>query len=459
MDLSVKWFFHLLEDNKILSKQEIAKLYSKLGNDKNLNEYAQSALDLKTQNLTQTEAEALVITFQEVITSAVDRASNNVAIPGKTEENNKFDFTTISDLSDSETKSFMEKLLRGLRNSGVSDIHLSAKSYPFVRKSLKIKSISTHLLSEDDAKKLNTVFLTEEQKLELDKNLTLSYCIAMPNEDRYRINLFIHKDGLSGTYHVIPNRIRTLKELHFTEKNIETINSMLSYHNGLILITGPMGSGKTTTLASIINILNEKRNDHIVMVENPIEIIQSSANCNITQREVFMHTKSYANAVKAALREDPDIIVIGELSDLETIEIAITASETGHLVIGTLQTSDAPNTISRLINIFPPFQQPQIRAMIAGSLRGIICQSLLPDKNDDFVLACEILVNNLAIANTINEGKFHLLKPIIETSSKAGMSTMDEAIFNLYKKERITKETAARSIKNIQQYEQQLDKD
>ncbi|MCP4179782.1 MAG: PilT/PilU family type 4a pilus ATPase [bacterium] len=452
MDLSVQWFFYILEEAGILSKQHISILNDKLGLDKNLNEYAQSTLDLITQDLDQSEAESLVITLQKAIQTAVDRASSNVPIPEDSESNIKFDFSVLSNLSDADVKSFMEKLLRSLRNSNVSDIHLSAKSFPFVRKSLKITRISDYLLSDQDAVKLNTIFLTEKQKIILEKDLSLSYCKSMSNGDRYRVNLFTHKDGLSGTYHVIPNKIRSLEELHFTAGNIETINSMLSYHNGLILVTGPMGSGKTTTLASIINILNKKRNDHIIMVENPIEIIQTSSNCNITQREVFVHTKSYANAVKAALREDPDIIVIGELNDLETIEIAITASETGHLVIGTLQTSDAVNTINRIINIFPPFQQPQIRAMIAGSLRGIICQSLLSDKSENFVLACEILVNNLAISNTINEGKFHLLKPILETASKAGMSTMDDAIYNLYLDDKITKETAVENIKNLKQY-------
>ncbi|HJO93538.1 MAG TPA: PilT/PilU family type 4a pilus ATPase [Victivallales bacterium] len=452
MDLSVQWFFHILEEAEILSKQHVSRLYDKLGNDKNLSEYAQSALDLKAQELNRSDAEALVDTLQKAMHTAVDRASNNIHIPEEPKSNIKFDFNILPNLSDSEIKAFMEKLLRSLRNSNVSDIHLSAKSYPFVRKALKIIRISNYLLTEEDAVKLNTVFLTEDQKKKLNKDLTFSHCISMSNGDRYRVTLFTHKDGLSGTYHVIPNRIRALEDLHFTTNNIETINSMLTYHNGLILVTGPMGSGKTTTLASIINILNKKRNDHIVIVENPIEIIQTSSNCNITQREVFVHTKSYANAVKAALIEDPDIIVIGELNDLETIEIAITASETGHLVIGTLQTSDAVNTINRIINIFPPFQQPQIRAMIAGSLRGIICQTLLSDKNGNSVLACEILVNNLAVSNTINEGKFHLLKPIIETASKAGMSTMDESIYNLYTKDRITKETAVDNIQNIKQY-------
>jgi len=214
----------------------------------------------------------------------------------------------------------------------------------------------------------------------------------------------------------------------------------------LILVTGPVGSGETTTLASLVNILNEEREDHVITVEEPIEIVQASKNCNITQREVGLHTKSYGTALKGALREDPDIIVIGEMRDLETIEMALTASETGHLVIGTLHTSDAATTLNRILDVFPPMQQPQIRSMAAESLKGIICQKLLRSIDGGVVVATEMMLVNLAVSNMIRENKTHLLAGVMQTGSKQGMCTMDQSIFELFEDGRISEEVALAGI-------------
>jgi twitching motility protein PilT len=263
---------------------------------------------------------------------------------------------------------------------------------------------------------------------------------------RIRANLMLHKDGVKGTYRIVPERIRTPSELGF--KNTAVLDRLLSYHNGLILVTGPVGAGKTTTLNSLIDQLNRTRDDHIITVEDPIEFLHQSQGCNVTQRQAGHHTASFATALKGALREDPDVIVIGELRDLETIEMAITASETGHLVIGTMHTSDATSTLNRLLDVFPPGQQSQIRAMVAQSLRGILCQRLLPAKQGGVVLATEILVNTLAVSSMVRDGKTQGIPSTLDTGKREGMISMDNSILDLWKEGKITNETARVNILN-----------
>ncbi len=271
--------------------------------------------------------------------------------------------------------------------------------------------------------------------------------MALSKTDRYRVNLMFHKNGAAGSYRMVPEKARTLSELGYASR-LETLEKLLSFHNGLILITGPVGSGKTTTLAAMVAYLNETRTDHIITVEDPIEVVQPAKGCNVSQREVGAHTKSFASALKGALREDPDIIVIGELRDLETIEMAISASETGHLVIGTMHTSDAATTLNRLLDVFPPSQQTQIRASVAESLRGVICQRLLPSPDGSLVLACEILISNLAIQSLIKEGKSTGLRNTMETGFKEGMCLMDNVVFQLHNDGAIEKEVALANISN-----------
>jgi twitching motility protein PilT len=258
----------------------------------------------------------------------------------------------------------------------------------------------------------------------------------------------VHKNGTAGSYRIVPDRMRSLKDLGFAQ-HVGTLKKLLSYHNGLILITGPVGSGKTTTLASMVDHLNTSRTDHIITVEDPIEVVQPAKSCNVSQREVGAHTKSFFTALKGALREDPDIIVIGELRDLETIEMAVSAAETGHLVIGTMHTSDAATTLTRLLDVFPPAQQTQIRSSVAESLRGVVCQRLLPAaEGGGLVLACEILVNNIAVSNLIREGKSQGIRNAMETGIKEGMCLMDNVVFGLYNDRAITAATALAGISN-----------
>jgi len=358
-----------------------------------------------------------------------------------------FPFDTISAMDDAALAAALRALLRDTGRYGASDLHLSTGTRPFVRKNRALAFLSDTALTSADALRLNTALLSDGQKKIFLERKDYDYALALSRTDRYRVNLMFHKNGAAGAYRMVPEKVRSLADLGFTA-HIETLKKLLSYHNGLILITGPVGSGKTTTLASMVDYLNSTRTDHIITVEDPIEVVQPAKGCNVSQREVGPHTKSFFTALKGALREDPDIIVIGELRDLETIEMAITASETGHLVIGTMHTSDAATTLNRLLDVFPPAQQTQIRASVAESLRGIVCQRLLPALDGGLTLACEIMITNTAIANSIREGKTQGLRNTMETGVREGMCLMDNVVFALFNDRVISAETALSNISN-----------
>ncbi len=348
-----------------------------------------------------------------------------------------FPFETLSLLDDAGVAAGLRELLKATARFGASDLHLSTGARPFVRKNRALSYLSEYALTAADALRLNTALLSEGQKKIFLERKDYDYALALSATDRYRVNLMFHKNGAAGAYRMVPAQVKTPSDLGFAE-HLETIKKLLSYHNGLILITGPVGSGKTTTLASMVNYLNETRTDHIITVEDPIEVVQPAKGCNVSQREVGPHTKSFFTALKGALREDPDVIIIGELRDLETIEMAISASETGHLVIGTMHTSDAATTLNRLLDVFPPAQQTQIRSSVAESLRGVVCQRLLPALDGGLTLACEILINNTAISNLIREGKSQGLRNTMETGVREGMCLMDN----------VTPEVALANISN-----------
>ena len=344
-------------------------------------------------------------------------------------------------LDDAGLEERMIYLLSCLRYLGCSDLHISAGAPPFVRRQLMIERIDSYVLTAEDAERLNLCLLSPERKQYFQKEQDCSFSLEV-GTNRFRVCLMMQKDGISGSYRLVPDHICQLEELGFMERDAATIRKLLDYNNGLILVTGPIGAGKTTTLAAMVNVANEKREDHIITVEEPIEILQLSKKCSVTQREIGKHTISYHSALKAALREDPDIIVVGEMHDLETIENAITAAETGHLVIGTLHTGDAANTLNRLLDVFPPSQQAQIRAMTAGSLRGIICQKQIPNGSGGIELVYEILINSQAVANLVSEGKTYQLKATMAIGSKLGMFTMDQLIFEKFNAGLLTYEAA-----------------
>ena len=352
----------------------------------------------------------------------------------------QFPFEQISAMEDAALAAAMRGLLIAAGDFGASDLHLSAGSCPFVRKHRTLTPLTTHVLTEKESLRINTVLLaTHQRDIFLDRR-DYDLALALDADHRYRVNLMFQKWGPSGSYRMVPATMPKLDELGL--RNLDTIRKLLTYHNGLILITGPVGAGKTTTLAALVSELNENRQDHIITVEDPIEVVQLPKGCNVTQREVGPHTKSFFTALKGALREDPDVIVIGELRDLETIEMAISASETGHLVIGTMHTSDASTTLNRLLDVFPPSQQTQIRASVAESLRGIICQRLLPGLSGGLVPACEIMIANTAIQALIREGKTQGLRNVMETGLKEGMCVMENVVLELYQQKKISKDTA-----------------
>lgn len=454
MNPELQWFIAAALENGEVTLKTVHELRTKFGDDSPMMTIAQEALNLRIKDMPEKEANYTLSRFEQLMELATTTAATG-ELPAPELLGELPSLDGISQMSDEQVGELMYSLLRCVRNMGASDLHLSAEAVPFMRQNLMIQRLGTKPLPTEDAMRLNTVLLSSEQKEVFNKHKDLGFALEM-GKSRFRVSLMIHKDGAAGSYRLVPNEIRKLEDLGFSSRNITTISKMLDYHNGLILVTGPLGSGKTSTLAAMVDIINRKRYDHIITVEDPIEIVQTSQNCNVTQREIGAHTNSYASALKGALREDPDVIVIGELHDLETIEMAITASETGHLVIGTLHTCDAANTLNRLLDVFPPTQQPQIRAMTAGSLRGIICQRLIPTKDGGMTVASEILVNTMAVSNIIDEGKTHKLKAVMQTGSNAGMCTMDASLYDLYTKKLITGPVAMDYIKDKAHYSKLL---
>jgi twitching motility protein PilT len=350
-------------------------------------------------------------------------------------------------MDDAALRKAVEELFFTCQRVGVSDLHLTGGARPRVRHHRKIVYLSQTPLPDALARRMNGVILSDKQRKQFASDSDLDYALALGGDEtegcrmRCRANLMEQKKGISGVYRIVADRLQTLEELGFP--NADTLRKLLAYHNGIILVTGPVGSGKTTTLASLVNELNQSRREHIITVEDPIEVIQDSQNSIVTQREVGEHTESFQSALKSSLREDPDVIVVGEMRDLATIEMAITAAETGHLVIATMDTRDAQSTLNRLLDVFPPRQQNQIRAMTAGSLRGILCQRLIPSVDNDVALACELLINNNAISNIIRDGKETGLESAMQSGRAQGMRTLNESLDALVAEGRISSEVAA----------------
>ena len=454
MKNDVLWLLRLAIDQGLLTLAQAMHVRADLGAEAELMDYAQKLIDdglvtdvemlEKLAGLAQTKG-AKGPPANNPFDDAQDDAPFPDGIPPTAV--GSLDFASVAALDDASLAAALRGLLKATAASGASDLHLSTGARPFIRQNRVLTKISEHTLTAEDSLRLNTALLSEGQRKIFLERKDYDYALSLGGNDRYRVNLMFHKNGAAGSYRMVPDKVRSLADLGYAA-HLETLKKLLSYHNGLILITGPVGSGKTTTLASMVDYLNESRTDHIITVEDPIEVVQPAKGCNVTQREVGPHTKSFASALKGALREDPDIIVIGELRDLETIEMAISASETGHLVIGTMHTSDAATTLTRLLDVFPPAQQTQIRASVAESLRGIVCQRLLPARAGGLILACEILIANTAIQNLIKEGKTQGLRNTMETGVKEGMCLMDNVVFALWQEKKITTETALANITN-----------
>lgn len=322
-----------------------------------------------------------------------------------------------------------------------SDIHLATASKPSWRRFGQLQAIweDAPVLSSDDTETLVKSFLPKLQWEQLQERGDTDF--AYQTEfGRFRTSVTRQRLGYDLTFRIISTQLRTLEELNLP---MEHIVPLTRYHNGLILVTGSVGSGKSTTMAAIIDFINKDREDHILTMEDPIEYVFESKGCHVNQREVHTHTESYSRALRGALREDPDVIVVGEMRDLETIQLALTAAETGHLVIATLHTGNAPRTLDRILDVFPTDQRSQIRIMVAESLRGILSQQLIPRADGTGrELAIELLVNTAPVAATIRDGKTFMLPGIMQTGKNVGMVTMDESIKNLYDQGVITQEEA-----------------
>ena len=316
------------------------------------------------------------------------------------------------------------------QKAGASDVHLAVNAQPIWRLHGALEPIwpDAPPLTGEQTAALAESFVPDVYKTELNTRGDSDFAYA--NEfARYRTSVVRQRLGIEIVFRVINTNVRTMDELGLPEH----LKLLTRYQNGLILATGSVGTGKSTTLAAMIQQINMERRDHIITLEDPIEYIIASKNCHVSQREVFTHTESFATALRASLREDPDVIMIGEMRDLETISLAITASETGHLVLATLHTSNASRTLDRLLDVFPADQQEQVRVMVAESLRGVISHQLIPKKDGTGrVLALEILTNTPAVANVIREAKTYMLPGIIQTGKKKGMRLMDDTLIDLY---------------------------
>jgi twitching motility protein PilT len=331
---------------------------------------------------------------------------------------------------------------------GASDLHLGPHSPALIRlhgQLTPLEGEGARLLSPEETEQLARSFLTPPQAARVEDHGSIDYCYDVPGLSRFRASVVRQRRGWESVFRVISTRLRSLDELGLPP----TLKTLTRYHNGLVLVTGAVGSGKSTTLAAMMDHINQERKDHIITLEDPIEFVFRPAGCQVSQREIGAHSKSFSSALRASLREDPDVIMVGEMRDLETISLAITASETGHLVLGTLHTSTAARTLDRLLDVFPIDQQAQIRTMVSESLRGIICQQLIPRKDGKGrVLAMEVLVNNPAVGNLIREAKTFMLPGVMQTGKKLGMRLMDDSLQELLDQDLITPEEAYRRAEN-----------
>jgi twitching motility protein PilT len=342
-------------------------------------------------------------------------------------------------MSDHQVLDHVDEYLKLGREYGCSDLHLATAFPPAWRLHGTLAPIwPDHPdLKPAETERLVKSFLGEEEWARLTKRGDIDFAY-IGSDGRYRASVVKQRLGYDMAFRIINGDIRTMESIGLPTEHLIPLTR---YQNGLILITGSVGSGKSTTLASIVDFINRDRDDHILTLEDPIEYVFDSKGCHVNQREVHKHTESFARALRGALREDPDVIMVGEMRDLETIQLALTAAETGHLVLGTLHTGNAPRTLDRVLDVFPIDQRDQIRIMVSESLRGILSQQLIPNiEGDGRVLATELLVNTPAVANCIREGKTFMLPGIMQTGKHVGMVTMDESLRKLYIKGKISAE-------------------
>ncbi len=339
----------------------------------------------------------------------------------------------------------IRKLFDLVHQKQASDLLLTSGSTPVIRVLGTLEMTDFPVLTPEETKRIVYAILTDRQKQKFEEDKELDFSLGLEDGRRFRVNVYLQKGCVTAAFRPIPEQIPSIEDLGLPKK----IGQLAMRYQGLILVTGPTGHGKTTTQAALIDLINSKQEKHIITVEDPIEYVHHHKKCIIDQREVGSDTWSFPNALKYVLRQDPDVILVGEMRDLETISGALTAAETGHLVIATLHTNDAIQTVDRIIDVFPSEQQQQIRFQLSMCLLAIISQRLLPRADmEGRVLAYEIMRNNAATANLIREGKTHQMYSVIETHAREGMNTMDACLKNLYLHGSITFDDALNAMKN-----------
>ncbi|HEY7163020.1 MAG TPA: type IV pilus twitching motility protein PilT [Candidatus Binatia bacterium] len=336
------------------------------------------------------------------------------------------------------------QLLAFTTEQDASDFHLSTGEPPMLRIHGDLKKLDLPQLTREEVHNLVYDIMNDAQRKMFEQTHECDFSFELNSIGRFRVNVFLQRNGEAAVFRTIPTKILSLDRLEMPP----ILKQLCEKEKGLVLVTGPTGSGKSTTLAAMIDHLNNEFEGHILTIEDPIEFVHSSKKCLVNQRELGSHTYSFANALRAALREDPDVILVGEMRDLETIQLALTAAETGHLVFGTLHTSSAPKTVDRIIDVFPPVQQAQIRAQFAESIQAVITQTLLKKKSGGRIAALEIMTGTTAVRNLIREAKIHQLPGTIQVSQKDGMQTMEMSLQGLVARGLVTVEEARTKTSN-----------
>jgi twitching motility protein PilT len=333
---------------------------------------------------------------------------------------------------------FADVLLDVLRLKA-SDLHLTAGSPPMVREKGRLRALDYPVLTSQQTREIIYSILTNDQRKRLENEWQIDFAYSIPGQGRFRVNAYFQRASLGAAFRLIPNDMPALDELGLPP----VLREFVKKPRGFVLVTGPTGSGKSTTLAAMLDVINKERHEHIMTIEDPIEFLHRHQNCIVNQRELGADAQSFSLGLKAALRQDPDVILVGEMRDLDTIATALTAAETGHLVFATLHTQDTAQTVDRIVDVFPPAQQHQVRVQLSVSLQGIVTQQLLPTADGQGrVCATEILVPTPAIRNLIREGKTHQIYSALQTGGAHGMQTMDAALADLVRRNKISRELA-----------------
>ena len=333
---------------------------------------------------------------------------------------------------------FADVLLEVL-NLNASDLHLTAGSPPMVREKGRLRALDYPQMSSQMTREIIYSILTNDQRKKLENEWQIDFAYSIPGKARFRVNAYFQRASLGAAFRLIPNEMPALEDLGLPA----VLRDFTKKPRGFVLVTGPTGSGKSTTLAAMLDVINRERHEHIMTIEDPIEFLHHHKSCVVNQREIGSDAQSFSLGLKAALRQDPDVILVGEMRDLDTISTALTAAETGHLVFATLHTQDTAQTVDRIVDVFPPAQQHQVRVQLSVALQGIVTQQLLPTADGQGrCCASEVLVPTPAVRNLIREGKTHQIYSVLQTGGQHGMQTMDAALADLVRRQKISRELA-----------------